>query len=252
MKLAVIFLFVFTLAAPAAAEDIDAALDRGEERVDASRDAQQRIDSVSEQIQDKVAEYRALEKQIEGLEVYIRQLDLQLESQDAEVRELDRSIANVTLIERQITPLMLKMIDALAQHVELDVPFLPEERAARVARLKDMIARSDVTVAEKFRAVFDAYQTEMEYGRTIEAYRGMLDVDGEAREVDFLRVGRIGLYYMSLDGSLLGMWNPATQTWGTLPGRYRTHITEGLRIAREQAAPDLIRLPLTAPEEASS
>lgn len=234
------------------AQDVDAALDRGEQRVDVARNAQQRIDDVSESIRDKVAAYRALDKQIEGLEVYVRQLRMQLDSQDAELGNLNDSIANVTLIERQITPLMLKMIDALAQHVALDVPFLPDERAARVTRLQELILRSDVTVAEKFRTVFDAYQTEMEYGRTIEAYRGMLAMPDGEREVDFLRVGRIGLYYMSLDGSLLGAWNPATQAWDVLPQGYRSHITEGLRIAREQAAPDLIKLPLQAPKEASS
>lgn len=259
MKFAFSTLFaVVALTATAFAQDqgggeaLEPVLERGEQRVDASRRAQAQIDSVNEQIRDKVAEYKTLEKQIQGLEVYVEQLQLQLASQAREVEELEGSIENVTLIERQITPLMLRMIDALEQHVALDVPFLPEERAERVARLESLIARSDVSVAEKFRAVFDAYQTEMEYGRTIEAYRGMLETEAGEREVDFLRIGRVGLYYVSLDGSLLGAWNQAERRWEALPGSYRAHITEGLRIAREQAAPDLIKLPLPAPEEASS
>lgn len=231
---------------------LDPVLERGEQRVEASRGAQQRIDTVNEEIRDKVAEYRTLEKQIEGLEVYVEQLRLQLDNQQAEAAELTASIENVTLIERQITPLMLRMIDALKQFVALDVPFLPEERAMRVAKLENLIARSDVTVAEKFRTVFDAYQTELEYGRTIEAYRGMLETGAGEREVDFLRVGRIGLYYISLDGTLLGRWKQDSRQWDELPAEYRTHITEGLRIAREQAAPDLIKLPLPAAEDASS
>ena len=246
-------LFLLTLAAaPVTAADLDAALGRGEQRVEASRQGQQRIDTVSEEIRGRVAEYRAVEKQIEGLNVYIEQLKRQLGSQQAELAGLEESVANVTLIERQITPLMLKMIDALNQHVALDVPFLPAERAARVERLHGLIGRSDVTVAEKFRHVFDAYQTEMEYGRTIEAYRDMLAVAGEAREVDVLRVGRIGLYYITLDGSALGAWNREAGQWEALPGNFRRPIVEGLRIAREQAAPDLINLPLPAPEEATS
>ncbi|HEX7048366.1 MAG TPA: DUF3450 domain-containing protein [Gammaproteobacteria bacterium] len=255
MKSTAFSLLLFLLAAmPVVAQDanenIDAALDRGEQRVDASRTAQERIDAVNARTRDKIAEYRDLEKQIAGLDVYVRQLRLQLENQDAEIAALHESIDNVTLIERQITPLMLKMIDALGQHVKLDVPFLPEERAARVERLRAMISRSDVSVAEKFRAVFDAYQTELEYGRTIEAYRGMLELADGAREVDFLRVGRIGLYYMSLDGSLLGAWNREARRWEPLSNDYRSYINEGLGIAREQAAPDLIRLPLPAPQPA--
>ncbi|MBW3566383.1 MAG: DUF3450 domain-containing protein [Proteobacteria bacterium] len=258
MKSAVITILLlaqFSAPASTAPEDeraLDPVLERGEERVEASRDAQQRVDAVNEQIRDKVAEYRTLEKQIDGLEVYIEQLRLQRANQDREIDELSASIENVTLIERQVIPLMLRMIDGLEQHVALDVPFLPEERAERVESLQGLVERSDVTVAEKFRTVFDAYQTEMEYGRTIEAYRGMLETGNGEREVDFLRVGRVGLYYVSLDGSLLGTWNREIRQWETLPGEYRTHVAEGLRIAREQAAPDLIKLPLPAPEDASS
>ena len=250
--LVLVFVAATAIAAPEDSKTLEPVLDQGAKRVEQSRDAQQRIDAVNETIRDKVAEYRMLEKQIDGLQVYVEQLRLQLANQEREAADLTSSIENVTLIERQITPLMLRMIDALEQHVELDVPFLPQERAERVALLQGLVSRSDVTVAEKFRAVFDAYETEMEYGRTIEAYRGMLATDGGEREVDFLRVGRIGLYYISLDGSLLGAWNQAARQWEILPASYATNITEGLRIAREQAAPDLIKLPLPAPEEATS
>ena len=39
-------------------------------------------------------------------------------------------------MERQITPLTLKMIDSLGQFVNLDLPFLLDERRQRVARLR--------------------------------------------------------------------------------------------------------------------
>ena len=83
---------------------------------------------------------------------------------------------------------MLKMIDALDQFVELDMPFLLEERRQRVAFLRTLLERSDVTVAEKFRRLLEAYEIENDYGRTIESYKGSLDVDGASREVDFLRI----------------------------------------------------------------
>ena len=84
---------------------------------------------------------------------------------------------------------MLRMIDAIDQFVAVDVPFLKDDRTKRMNALKDLMGRSDVTVAEKYRKVMEAYQTEINYGRTIESYRGTLSLNGLDREVDFLRIG---------------------------------------------------------------
>lgn len=232
----------------AAEEPVDAAIEAGTERTEEARQAQGQIDSLAEQIDQRVEQYRAVEKEIEGLEVYVAQLEAQIADQESELGILDRSIENVTLVERQITPLMLRMIDALEQFVELDVPFLKAQRAQRVQRLQDMIGRADVTVAEKFRNVMEAYQTEIEYGQTIEAYRGPVAIDGAEQEVDFLRIGRLALVYLSLDGERAGIWDQGSGSWELLDAGYRSQIEQGLRIAREQTAPDLIRIPVKNPE----
>ena len=141
---------------------------------------------------------------------------------------------------------MLRMIDSIDQFVKVDVPFLVDERSKRVEGLKALMGRSDVTVAEKYRKVMEAYQAEIDYGRTIESYRGTLD----GREVDFLRVGRISLMYQSLDGNVLGVWNSAAKQWEMLEPSMKSKLMAGIRIAREQAAPDLIKVPVAAPQEA--
>jgi hypothetical protein len=144
---------------------------------------------------------------------------------------------------------MLRMIAALEAFVKLDVPFLIQERTLRLESLQEMMVRSDVTNAEKYRRIMEAYQIENEYGRTIEAYRSTIEREGRESKVDFLRFGRIALVYQSLDGSEAGVWDQETRDWLPLDAGYRTAIRQGLRIARKQAAPDLIRLPLPAPEE---
>ena len=142
------------------------------------------------------------------------------------------------------------MIDAVESFVELDVPFLLDERQKRVAGLREVMGRADVTNAEKFRQIMEAYQVENEYGRTIEAYRGTLERGDKEITVDFLRFGRIALVYQTLDESEAGVWNQETRTWEPLDSGYRSAIRQGLRIARKQAAPDLIRLPLPAAHDA--
>ena len=98
-------------------------------------------------------------KEIEGLRVYNAQLTKQIRSQEQEMGKLAESIDQVTLIERQITPLMLRMIDGLEQFVELDMPFLLDERRDRVARLREMMDRADVTASEKFSQVLTRFRS---------------------------------------------------------------------------------------------
>jgi hypothetical protein len=229
------------------ASTLDSALDKGVERIGGAQKAQYAIDNVDNQTRSAEREYRGVLKEVEGLTVYIEQLNKQLSAQDTEMVQIEYSIRQVTLIERQITPLMLRMIEAIDLFVMADVPFLKDERAARVEKLKSMMGRSDVTIAEKYRKVMKAYQTEMDYGRTIESYRGEIEIAGTMREVDFLRTGRISLVFKTLDGKELGVWNNKTKSFENLDPVYKSNVLKGIRIAREQTAPGLIKIPVTAP-----
>lgn len=231
----------------ASAANLDTALDKGVDRIATAQKAQVTIDKVDAKTRKAEREYRGVLKELEGLNVYIDQLNKQLKAQEVEMVQIEQSIRQVTLIERQITPLMLRMIESIDQFVQADVPFLKEERTARVERLKKVMSRSDVTVAEKYRKVMEAYQTEIDYGRTIESYRGETEIAGATREVDFLRTGRIGLMYQTLDGKELGVWNSQKQAFEALDPAYKSNVMMGIRIAREQAAPDLIKIPVSAP-----
>ena len=161
-----------------------------------------------------------------------------------------QSIQDVAIIERQVAPLLARMIESLDTFIKLDLPFQQEERTERVQFLENTLERSDVSTAEKFRQVMDAYNIEVEYGNTIEAWRGTLILQDKPREVEFLRVGRIALMYQTLDGTDLGVWNIRERTWAELDGRYRKDFRLGLKVARKQAAPELLTLPIQAPEAA--
>ena len=169
-------------------------------------------------------------------------------AEDDRVEGIERFVHldRVELVGRSVTPLMLRMIEAIEAFVSLDVPFLQKERAERIAALRSMIGRADVSNAEKYRTIMEAYQIENEYGRTIEAYRSTIERDGDKKTVDFLRFGRIALVYQTLDGGESGVWDQQQREWLLLDDSYRTSIRAGLRIARKQLAPDLIRLPLPA------
>ena len=227
---------------------LNAAIDEAAAGNAAAAEAQAKVDALAGDIDALVAEYGAALQQARALEVYAAQLDELLTAQRAEMGDLRKQIDEITLVGRTIMPLMAEMVDTLAQFVALDVPFLPEERAQRVAGLREMMGRADVAISEKYRRILEAYQIENEYGRTIEAYRGPLAAAGGERTVDFLRVGRTALLYQTLDGQESGRWEPTTRAWVVLGSGYYSPIQQGLRIARKQAAPDLITVPVSAPE----
>ena len=240
----------FAAASAASAADIEGAIDEERQENKESVQSQERINGVDDQTDNMAAEYRATIDQIESLRVYNAQLSKLIASQEAELASLDDQIANVTVIGREVTPLMLRMVDGLDQFIQMDVPMLTKEREERIANLRELMDRADVEDSEKYRRIMEAYQIENEYGRTIEVYQDTLEMDGQERTLDFLRIGRISLLYQTLDGEEVGAWDQAARKWVKLDNEYRDSIRKGVRIARKQLAPDMIRVPVTAPEDA--
>ena len=235
------------VATPVLAQDdevLNPVIDEAAKINESAAKSQEKINGITDQIDSKLQQFKTLMKEIEGLEVYNTQLRKQINSQNQEMSDLNAAIDEVSVVERQITPLMMRMIDGLAQFIELDMPFLPEERANRVADLRAMMDRADVAASEKFRRVMEAFQVEMDYGRTMESYSGLHSINGQERDVEFLRLGRTALIYQTRDASMQGVWNKQTRQWEELDSSYRTQITKGLRMAKKQLAPDLLMLPV--------
>lgn len=208
----------------------------------AASTSQKRVTRLAQQTNDLLAEYRAVVRETESLKIYNDNLEKVVMDQRAEVVSINRQLSGLEATNRGIVPLMLEMIDTLDKIVENDMPFRLEERRARVVRLRDMMDQADVTASEKYRRVMEAYQGEMEYGRTTEAYAEALPSTGQT--VDFLRVGRTLLVYQSSDQVTTGWFNPATRKYEDLPDRYRLEVKEGLAIARNEKAPNLVMLPV--------
>ena len=246
-KLSAAFLAIFMTAGSSVAQEekaLEPAVQKATEINESAAKSQQKINSITDQIDNKLQQFKAINKETTGLDVYNGQLQKQIDNQMQEMADLNASIDGVSIIERQITPLMMRMITGLEQFVELDVPFLAQERNNRVVQLQAMMDRADIAPSEKFRRVMEAYQVEMDYGRTLEAYSGLHTIDGQERDVDFLRVGRTALIYQTRDASLQGTWNKQTRQWEALSSSYRTQVTKGLRMAKKQLAPDLLMLPI--------
>lgn len=233
-------------------QQLNKVVEAGQQINQSAANSQLKVNGYTEQVQSKLQQFNSVTKELDGLNVYNDQMQAQLNNQISELAQLAKSMEEVSVIERQISPLMARMISTLENFVKLDVPFLPEERNKRVNDLNEMMVRADISVSEKFRRVLEAYQVEVDYGRTIESYSGLLNIDNQQMDVDFLRVGRVSFLYQTRDGSRLGQWDQTSGQWQELSQDYRLGVNKALRIARKQLAPDLIMVPLTSIQAQSS
>ena len=234
------------------AQTVDDVLVADAKRLQLAQASQERINERVQGTRTITDQYRAINKEIDGLKVYNRLMSAQVQGQEATLDDIKISMDQVDVINRQIFPLMERMIDGLEQSVSLDIPFLLEERINRIDVLKETLARSDVSVAEKFRKVMEAYQIELDYGSSAEFYKQSLNLgeDYGVRDYNMLRIGRIGLYFQSDNSDITGMWDANVGDW-VIDDDHRNEIRKGLRMARQLIAPELMLIPLPAAEETS-
>jgi len=206
--------------------------------------SQKNVEQLVDQTKDMTQQYREAIRKTDSLQTYNVQLSKLVKQQKGSLNAIKRQLDNVEETQRSLVPLMLKMIETLEKFVMLDLPFLKQEREQRVADLKVVMDRPDVSLPEKYRRIMEAYQVEMEYGRTIEAYTDTVNMDGQEFTVDILRIGRLLISFQTSDGKISGVWNKESKNWEKLSSEYDRSIKQGIQIAKKQAPPELVKLPI--------
>jgi hypothetical protein len=233
----------------AGAQSIDPIVEVGKERTAAAKASQAKIDRLADETASLLSDYKTVMKQVDGLKVYNARLERQIANQERRIGDIDTSIAEAAVIQRQIPPLVTRMLDGLEQFINLDMPFDLDTRLGNIEAVRSNMERSDVTSAEAFRQVLELYSIELQYGRGIEAYTDTITLAGMEREVDILRIGRVALVYQSTDGAETGAWNNEAKIWEELSsGDYAAAVRKGVRIAKKQATIELLNMPVSAPE----
>jgi hypothetical protein len=175
---------------------------------------------------------------------YNVQIEQLLRSQEQEIATIEQEIAALDGTAVDVQPLLQRMFDDLEQFVADDVPFFKTERDQRIQVLRELMTRVDASASEKYRRLVEAYQIEMEYGRTMSSYRQTL---ADGREAEMVRLGRVTLLYRTVEGSETGYWDNERKEWVADPDS-AAQIEEALSIAKEERAPDLIIVPVPAPQ----
>ena len=230
---------------------IDRAMSAIGEKYRDSAEVQQELTRLADSASSTFEEFKRANDNLESLLVLNAGFRKSISIQEENIATLDESIASVEEVTREIPRLMEQMLAALETFIELDYPFLLEDRRGRIQFARDAIDNPDVSIAEKFRQVLVMYQTETAYGRTIETYPDTIEVDGVERDVSIVRVGRVALIYQTTDRQETRAWDNRARAWVELsPGEYRTAIQDAIRVAAQLDAPRIIELPVMAPEVA--
>jgi hypothetical protein len=230
------------LAIPAQAQ-LRQALDIGEKATRQAEQVQNQINQLDDERTDMVREYRTLLQRRDAADLYAKQQELVVASQREEVASLTEQLGSIDDITAQTVPMLLGMVDDLKAFVAADLPFKQTERQARLEGLDGVMRQPDVTPAEQYRLIMDAYQAEMEYGRTISTWQEEIDIDGNPTTVDMFLYGRVAYVYVTPNGKA-ARYNRATGAWEALPGKYVADVEKAIRVAQAKAQQTVLFAPI--------
>ncbi len=229
------------------ANDLQRILQIGETRTQENATAQQQVHHLADAARQALSNYEQKLRELEQVNSYNRLMQAQVDAQSMDIHNFNASLKNAATLEKHLLPLLLRRVDTLEHFVSSDMPFRKAEREAHIQSLYALLERPDKTIADKFREVLASYQREEEYGRTLESYQQDFVLSGQEHVVDILRIGRIALLYLTKDGKQCGAWDSQVGQWRALENELYLHsIRQGLRIARHQAAPELLIVPIPA------
>ncbi|TXR52207.1 DUF3450 domain-containing protein [Reinekea thalattae] len=234
------------MSAALSANELDTARALDGEIVEAAALSQEQIDAIEDQRLDSLAQIAALEEQIADLNIYRDHLISLIADQDKEADSLNQQMQGIADTRQGVVPLMYRMIAGLKQHLAEDDPIRYQARKARIERLETMMSVANVSDAEKFRRILEAYQIELDYGKKLGVYQAEISVDNNNRiPVDVLYLGRASLVARSLDGQDFWAWNDLARVWQPLKRSHATQVNQAFAMASQQVGPSILQLPLS-------
>ncbi|MDC8441650.1 DUF3450 domain-containing protein [Halomonas aquamarina] len=223
----------------------DETMDQAAQSVEAQQtqsELQQQINSADEATRSAIKELRRLERETRQMETTNATLSSRLASEAERQQRLSQALDTLSDTRDALPMIEQDMAEQLTRWIESDLPFLTDERLARVESAGNPEAGS----AERIASLLEAWRAELAYGREVDSWRGRLVMEGASpREVEYLRIGRIGFYYLTPDGREGGVWDKEGGEWLALDEPARRQVRNGLRIANDQRTPELLQLPLS-------
>ncbi|WP_404414757.1 DUF3450 domain-containing protein [Marinospirillum sp.] len=216
---------------------------------ESARAIQKQVEDLDAQRQADFQAWRQVRRETLVLQAHNRRLAEWNSNLTAQIDKLEKQLKSLDTTREELEPLMQLMLTRLEGFIRHDLPFRKKERLQKVSDLQELLPRVDVSHAEKLRQLLATYRSEVSQGRQLSRHREFIQVavDREEERVSLLRLGRIGLYYLSEDQERAGVWQAAEEKWLPLTSRQRAEVAKGLELADERGLPELLSLPLSIP-----
>lgn len=239
------------LSAPAAAQSPttgaaspDSLSSTVKQTIDAARGTQGQLDAWSQERKDLELRYRNARANVSYLQERLARENERAAALDQGVADLERSLRESVRLKAGIADTLNAVLGHLEAGIATDLPFLVEERQARLDNLRKLMAREEVEPAEKLRVLLEAMLIEAQYGATVEVESQVVTVAGQEIHAEILRLGRLTMYWRSPDGKRVGTWDPATKAWIELPAGFSRVVAHSIEIAAKRRANEMVSLPL--------
>lgn len=216
------------------------------------------------------AQYSRLLQQIQDQKLTLAQKQVFVAGQQDKIAGLNAQLKGIGGTKEAIGPMIDKMVASLGREINADYPFRLQDRLARFNRLKEFVETDGNSVGEKYRRALNVYKIEVNYGQSLESYKGNHPVTPTVRQGDdryahdeageriiseatglpvelfdgdYLRYGRTALIYMSKDGSDVLRYDLSAREWATLKSG-GSDVRKAIRVSRGEVAPGVVMAPL--------
>ncbi len=212
--------------------------------IETRRRTQQAEDQWEEQRVRLEAEYQELEEANRQLSEENRVLQERVDAARRSVADMRSEILSLQQVSEKLSPYLQQVWSRLKAGVDESLPFDMPQRRRRVARIGQKLAQEDLSIGVRFRELTDALLVEARYGNSVDVGTRQIPLEGQPVMVRVLRLGRLGLFYLTLDHKSAGTWDPAASAWKALPEAYTEEVVKAFQIGSRQRSVELLTLPL--------
>lgn len=208
------------------------------------RETQQHVSQWSQERENLINDLLDQTTQLEWNRFQNKKFEQYVEHKKSTIVELKRQQQQMNLLRQELEPFLDRRLEQLRAAIATDLPFLQQERQERLTFLDQSLTDPDLALSEKLRRVLEALQVEADYGNSVEVTEEKVPLNQSEALVQILRLGRIGLFYLSYDGHSGGQWSLDQQQWLPLDDAYLSTVQTTIDIIKQKRSAELVDIPL--------